>query len=296
MTTSVPVIPPSGGRIAALFSGESDPPRATRAPAPLTWLTRPTAPVVAGRAHRPACGRPGGRPVTGRPDSSRPGRGWPRPDQGRQNRRHRRLERLVLPDPDHVPAGRGQRGVGRPVTLDVAAQLGLPVPDVARGPGAVLGAGMPEAAVDEDRDAPGRERDIGPDSLAVGQIKPVVLPEPVPLAVQGPAQRQFGLGVGAPVGPHVGRAPLTGRVRVLGHAPQGRAPPASRTPLRSRSGDAGWSRCGWEGRRGGVGRVGSGEGGWDQGREGGIREGRVGSGKERARRAERRSRVGAGSR
>jgi NAD(P)-dependent dehydrogenase (short-subunit alcohol dehydrogenase family) len=61
------------------------------------------------------------------------------------------------------------------------------------------------------------ERDVGPDPFAFGQAEPVVLAEPVPLPVQGLAQGQFGLGVGAPDGAHVGGPSGAGRLRVLGH-------------------------------------------------------------------------------
>src|SRR4029077_14481343 len=56
-------------------------------------------------------------------------------------------DRLVLPDPDHRPA-RGAEGLvdGR-VALLVPGQLLLPELFVGAGHGAVLGAGVPEAAV-----------------------------------------------------------------------------------------------------------------------------------------------------
>jgi len=155
----------------------------------------------------------------------RPGTWRRRTGQGREHGRHRRLDRLVFPDADHVPAGRRQRGVRGPVALDIPAQLGFPVPDVVSGLGAMLGTGMPEAAVYEDGDPACRERDVGPDSLAARQIKPVILAEPVPPPMQRPPQREFRLGVGAPIGAHVGGAAFAGRKGVLGHAFQGRARP-----------------------------------------------------------------------
>ena len=66
----------------------------------------------------------------------------------------------------------------------------------------------------EDPDAPPRRV-----VLAV-EIQPVILAVPVTPAVQGAAQRELGLGVGAPVGAHVGRAACAGRVRVVGHGAQ----------------------------------------------------------------------------
>src|SRR6266851_2309329 len=75
-----------------------------------------------------------------------------------------------------------------PVTLDVPAQLGCPVPLVDRRVPAVLGADVPEAAVDENGHLPGRERYVGTDPRTVVQVKSVIFAEPVPLAVQGAAQ------------------------------------------------------------------------------------------------------------
>ena len=74
---------------------------------------------------------------------------------------------------------RGQRRVGGPVPLDRAAQLWRPVPLVDRRIPAVLGAGVPEAPVNEDGHPAGGERDVGPDPRPVVQVKPVVLAEPV---------------------------------------------------------------------------------------------------------------------
>jgi len=79
------------------------------------------------------------------------------------------VERYVLPQPDHLPAGQFQGRVGRAVAFYVALQLGVPVALVDRGLGAVLGAGVPEATVHEHRDPAGGEHDVGTDAAAGGQ-------------------------------------------------------------------------------------------------------------------------------
>src|ERR1700689_4867081 len=102
-----------------------------------------------------------GRGVTFRPRARPTG-----PGERREHGRNRRIEGLVFPDPDDVPARSRERGVRPPASLDVAPQLGPPVPGVVGRLAAVLRAGVPEAAVHEHGDAPRCERDVGPDSLA----------------------------------------------------------------------------------------------------------------------------------
>src|SRR5450759_2957283 len=67
-----------------------------------------------------------------------------------------------------------------------------------------------EAAVDENSNFPGRERYVGTDPRTLVEVKSVIFAEPVPPAMQGAAQGQLGLRIGAPVGPHVRRAPRAG--------------------------------------------------------------------------------------
>jgi hypothetical protein len=76
---------------------------------------------------------------------------------------------------------------------------------------------MPEAPVHEDGHPPRGERDVGAEPAPGGQVEPVVLAEPVSLPVQRAAQREFWLGVHAPVRAHVRRAAGTGRGRVGTH-------------------------------------------------------------------------------
>jgi hypothetical protein len=113
-------------------------------------------------------------------------------------------QRHMLPEADYCPAGLGEGLVGGAVALDVPSQLRRPVPVVVLRLAAVVGAGVPEAAVNEDGDPPAGERDIRADP-AQRQIEPEVLAVAVAHGVQRGAQRQFGLGVGAAVAPHVRR-------------------------------------------------------------------------------------------
>src|ERR1022692_2138402 len=127
----------------------------------------------------------------------------------------------MLPEPDHSPAGLAERRVGGSVPLDVPAQLRLPVPGVRRGLVAVLRTAVPEAAVHEDSDLARGEDDVWADPDPGGQVEPVVLAVPVTLAVQRPPQRHLRSSVGAPIGPHIGGAPRTGRLRVVRHSGSG---------------------------------------------------------------------------
>src|ERR1700680_5251210 len=97
------------------------------------------------------------------------------------HRADRRGQRLVFPDADHLPPGGREGGIGGPVTLDVPAQLGCPVPLVDGRVPAVLGADVPEAAVDENGNLSGRERYVGTDPRTIVQVESVVFAEPVTL-------------------------------------------------------------------------------------------------------------------
>src|SRR5262249_60536478 len=93
-------------------------------------------------------------------------------------------------------------------------ELGRPYPCVARRLGAVLGPGLQEPPAQKAGPPPRGERDVGTDRGPGVQVEPVVLAEPVSLPVQRAAQREFWLGVRAPVRAHVRRAPGAGRGRV----------------------------------------------------------------------------------
>ena len=69
---------------------------------------------------------------------------------------------LVLPCSDNVPASAAKGHVHASVAGRVALELWTPVVLITTGGVPMLGATVPEAAVDEDSDAPPREHDIGP--------------------------------------------------------------------------------------------------------------------------------------
>jgi hypothetical protein len=66
----------------------------------------------------------------------------------------------VFPDADDGPATDSQTGVGVPVARDVAPQFLAPPLGVGPRAGTVLGASVPEAAVDEDGDTRPTEDDV----------------------------------------------------------------------------------------------------------------------------------------
>ncbi len=63
----------------------------------------------------------------------------------------------MLPDANDFPASSGQHPVVSPISLDGSRNLPLPPIAIAPGEGAVVGAAMPPAAVNEDGDASGAE-------------------------------------------------------------------------------------------------------------------------------------------
>ncbi|SNS47956.1 hypothetical protein SAMN05216276_101060 [Streptosporangium subroseum] len=123
-------------------------------------------------------------------------------------------KRFMLPEADNLPARRSQRSISCAVTLDVTPQLGSPVPLVRGGLPAVHRADVPEASVDKYGDLPCSEDDVWPDPDSSWQIQPEVLAVPVATRVQGFPERDLGLRIGPPVGPHVPRTPLAGCSRV----------------------------------------------------------------------------------
>jgi hypothetical protein len=68
---------------------------------------------------------------------------------------------LVLPDADYGPTVLPETSVGFAIPFSVAVELALPPLGVGLWPGAVLGTGVPEAAVDVDGDAGGPKDDVG---------------------------------------------------------------------------------------------------------------------------------------
>ena len=123
------------------------------------------------------------------------------------------LDRHVLPQPHHRPARLTQRRVGGAVPLDVPGQLRRPVPLVVLWLRTVLGAGVPEAAVDEHRHLARGERDIRADPFG-GQVEAEILPVSVAHRVQRAAQRQLRPRVGPAIRFHVRRTAEAGWQRV----------------------------------------------------------------------------------
>jgi hypothetical protein len=118
------------------------------------------------------------------------------------------VEGYVFPDADHRPASSGKGGVSLPIAFDVAPQLGSPVPVVGRRFAAMFRAHMPEAPVDEDGDLLGGEDYVGTDLRTVAEPEEQILAVTIPLPVKCAAQRDFRLGVRAPVRAHVPRTPF----------------------------------------------------------------------------------------
>jgi hypothetical protein len=124
------------------------------------------------------------------------------------------IKGFVLPDADHRPASRSQDRVGPPVAFDVAPQLGGPIPVVRGRLAAMLGAHVPEAAVDKDGDLSCSEDYVGPDLRAIVKPKHVIFAVPVALPVQCAAQCDLWLGIRPAVRTHVTRTPFVERRRI----------------------------------------------------------------------------------
>lgn len=120
---------------------------------------------------------------------------------------HSPLQRLVLPQADHLPTSLCESNIRGTVTFDVPAKLWRPIPFVGRRIAAMLWANMPEAAVDEDRDLSSREDDVGPD-LYRSEVESEIFAIPIPQPMQCAPQRNLRLGVGSAVSSHVPGTPL----------------------------------------------------------------------------------------
>lgn len=145
---------------------------------------------------------------------------------------------LVLPDAQDGPAFGFEGCCDALVSGDVGVELGDPVVAVGLGHVAVLGAHVPEAAVDEHGDLGLGEDDVGVRADVAGADQQV-LAEPQAHGVEGGAEPDLGLGVD----PLVGLADLGGRRRGrlgVGHDPSAaevhRPTRGHRTTLRTRGG------------------------------------------------------------
>jgi hypothetical protein len=92
----------------------------------------------------------------------------------------------VLPNANHAPSGRREPGISIRVSKLVRSDLGFPELAIRSRHRSVLRTSVPEAAVDEHRNALGAEHDIR-SSAKSGQdctVKPISKPEPVQLVSQ----------------------------------------------------------------------------------------------------------------
>lgn len=107
----------------------------------------------------------------------------------------------MLPVAQHDPAGVGQCPVRLGVALAVARDLLLPVVGMGLGRrSAVLGAAVPEAAVDEHGDLEACEDDVGP-AAQIGE-RTDVDPVTQPMGVQQAPHGHFRLRIARPIGLH----------------------------------------------------------------------------------------------
>lgn len=128
---------------------------------------------------------------------------------------------FVFPDPDHRPAGLGQRCIGNSVSVHVPLQLRRPVPVVRGGHSPVLRADMPEASIDEDSHLPGSKDHVGTD-LCGAEVEPEILPVAITHPMELGSQGNFRFGVAPPIRTHIPRSAFTewrrvssARVRLL---------------------------------------------------------------------------------
>lgn len=124
----------------------------------------------------------------------------------------------MLPNTEANPTVRDESCVLPSIPLAVSGELGCPVVGVRLRCRAMNGTGVPEASINEDRHFGARENDVWPESHAA-EIKPVVLPEPVSSGVQGRAEGNFRLCVGAAVPLHRPPSTFRRRPRLCWHSP-----------------------------------------------------------------------------
>jgi hypothetical protein len=74
---------------------------------------------------------------------------------------------VVLPDPQDAPAVPAKQPGMPGIPLDIGDEFGSPPGAVSCRHRGVLGAAMPKAAVDENRNPLGREHEVGTDSAAI---------------------------------------------------------------------------------------------------------------------------------
>jgi len=109
----------------------------------------------------------------------------------------------MLPEAKADPARFGKPLVCVAVAAHVALQLGAPPLGTGSRPSGMDRARVPIAAVNEHRDPPGRERDIGtPPHTAKRKLEVNAIAKPA--TVQLLPKRDFGRGIGALLADHAG--------------------------------------------------------------------------------------------
>lgn len=116
---------------------------------------------------------------------------------------------FVLPDPHAQPPEFPQTGVGVPIPRYVLFEFGGPPLSVSCGKGRVVRTGVPEAAIDEDRDLRTDERDITASPRHFRQW--VLGPIPQPQSPELSAKLHLGLGVLRLLPRHSSRRGFIGR-------------------------------------------------------------------------------------
>lgn len=111
---------------------------------------------------------------------------------------------LVLPHADGVPAQVREHRLRLSIALNVPRQLGLPIRRVRSRHVRVLGAAVPEAAIDEDGDASTGEGDIHADGATAGHLDWIVAAESESDAMKRRAKGDLGSRVPLPISLHHG--------------------------------------------------------------------------------------------
>jgi hypothetical protein len=125
---------------------------------------------------------------------------------------------VVLPDPQDCPARGDESSVICAIALDVSLQLLPPILAVGHRLKSMHRAAMPEAAVDEDRDASPTEHQVGPDTPAV-EVEPAILSIAKTSRMYRGAQQALRSRVGAAIGFHRPPSDVAARRRTgLTHA------------------------------------------------------------------------------
>jgi len=104
--------------------------------------------------------------------------------------------KFVFPEAEDVPAGAAKNPVDATVTGAVGGEFTSPERGVALGLGAVAGAAVPETAVHKNGDAPGAEKEVGPDAKTGGGAEELLSPPTGEVeAAEEAGEDEFGVAV-----------------------------------------------------------------------------------------------------